>query len=403
MKEISNFTVLVALIYMAAEIIYPLLIIINFVRKKRDYIKIMAIYCGINFLAFIVLSANNNYISTLLFILFILEVIYIKIIKKRNNVVEGNKHSTDDLNLANKYVKTEGIKTINGTLSDNYINKSALDFNSTNLSIDDNKKNNNITSENTETASSTIIYTREDIFCCSSKNHYNFYKALKNIQNIDIQTIGSDLYVELMKIDSMDGLTFEQYVANLLSFNGFVNISVTKSSNDYGVDIVAFKLGHKYAIQCKNYSSPLGNSSIQEVFTGMAHYNASKSAVITNSFFTKNAKKLAIANSVELWDREILIKFINTAINSKVCEYKNTPEDLEYSTLFNNAVEYSITKLSVSTTDLQRTFDLNFSDSVKLFEDLRMLGILENNGTIKTSKVIISVDDIPKRFEKYKF
>lgn len=251
--------------------------------------------------------------------------------------------------------------------------------------------------------SSTRVFTRDDIFGRTIEEHYDYYRALKNIKSVDIDTVRGDLHTELIKINSMDGLTFERYTANLLKLNGFVDAKTTQSTNDYGVDVIAFRHGDKYAIQCKNYSSTLGNSPVQEVYTGMAHYNASKAAVITNSYFTENAKKLAVDNSVELWDRDVLIKFIDNAI-PKVdkMDQAATPEEMEYSNLFNESVEYALTKLNISTSDLQRTFDITFLESTKLFNDLRALGIIENLDSLRPSSVIITPEAISDRFYRYK-
>lgn len=255
----------------------------------------------------------------------------------------------------------------------------------------------------TPSESSTLVFTRDDIFGRTIEDHYDYYRALKNIKSVDIDTVGGDLHTELIKIDSMDGLTFERYTANLLTLNGFVDAKTTQSTNDYGVDVIAFRHGDKYAIQCKNYSSTLGNSPVQEVYTGMTHYDASKAAVITNSYFTENAKKLAVDNSVELWDRDVLIKFIDNAI-PKVdkMDQAATPEEMEYSNLFNESVEYTLTKLNISTSDLQRTFDITFLESTKLFNDLRALGIIENLDSLRPSNVIITPEAISDRFYRYK-
>lgn len=62
-----------------------------------------------------------------------------------------------------------------------------------------------------------------------------------------------DVHDELNKIDNMNGLDFERYVAKILRINGFANVNLTKSSGDFGVDITARYNGKKYAFQCKRY------------------------------------------------------------------------------------------------------------------------------------------------------
>lgn len=115
---------------------------------------------------------------------------------------------------------------------------------------------------------------------------------------------------ELYKIDVMDGHAFEFWCANLLRSNGFYNVSVTPGSNDQGVDIVAQKEEIHYAIQCKCFSSDLGNKPVQEVFAGKEMYNCQVAVVMTNRHFTSGAKALAEKTRVLLWDREKIIEML---------------------------------------------------------------------------------------------
>ena len=110
----------------------------------------------------------------------------------------------------------------------------------------------------------------------------------------------------MSQIDKMDGRTFENACADILRDNGFFQVKVTGRAGDGGVDIIAHKNRIKYAIQCKRYKNKLGNSSIQEVFSGKAIYHCDKAVVMTNSYFTKPAVKYAENLSVELWDRDYL-------------------------------------------------------------------------------------------------
>lgn len=98
----------------------------------------------------------------------------------------------------------------------------------------------------------------------------------------------------------MTGYEFEYFVASYLQSNGYYNLQVTQASNDFGIDITATKNGIKYAIQCKYYSNPVGNSAVQEAVAGMAYYDCQKAMVVTNSTFTVPAKKLAAVNDVIL-------------------------------------------------------------------------------------------------------
>lgn len=97
-----------------------------------------------------------------------------------------------------------------------------------------------------------------------------------------------------------NGLEYEQYCADYLNKHGYHDAKTTKASGDHGVDVIAFKRGKKYAVQCKYYSSPVGNKAIQEVYTGMALYDCDYGIVITNSTFTKQAKDEASKLGVKL-------------------------------------------------------------------------------------------------------
>lgn len=121
----------------------------------------------------------------------------------------------------------------------------------------------------------------------------------------------SSVEYELQKIDKMDGHAFEHWCADILKKSDFSAVEVTQGSNDQGVDVLAEKDGIKYAIQCKCYTSDLGNTPIQEVNTGKSIYHCHVGVVMTNRHFTAGAKKAAEATGVLLWDREKLIEILN--------------------------------------------------------------------------------------------
>lgn len=111
--------------------------------------------------------------------------------------------------------------------------------------------------------------------------------------------------------DGMEGHTFEHWCADLLLKNGFTDVEVTPGSGDQGVDVVAIKDGINYAIQCKCYSSDLGNKPVQEVHAGKNIYHCQVGAVMTNRYFTSGAKELAEATGVLLWDRDKLMEMLD--------------------------------------------------------------------------------------------
>lgn len=62
-------------------------------------------------------------------------------------------------------------------------------------------------------------------------------------------------FLELLGIkkneEKMNGWDFEHACARVLKAKGFYNVNVTPGSGDHGADIIAYKSGIKYVIQCK--------------------------------------------------------------------------------------------------------------------------------------------------------
>lgn len=112
------------------------------------------------------------------------------------------------------------------------------------------------------------------------------------------------------KIDNMTGQEFEQILIKLLLNQGYTDIEGTKYTGDYGVDIVACKDGLKCAIQCKRFNDKVSVHAVQEIVAGRKHYKCDKAIVITNNYYTNNAKTLAFSNKVELWDRDNVIQLV---------------------------------------------------------------------------------------------
>lgn len=133
-----------------------------------------------------------------------------------------------------------------------------------------------------------------------------------SVNNVSAQEIflGEDEKSALEKIDSCEGREFEFIIADLLKYNNFKNIDVTKGSKDYGADIIATLDDDKYAIQCKRYDNKVNSAPIGETLRAMNKYNCNKGIVITNNFFTKQAIEEGKINNIILWDRNTLIKLI---------------------------------------------------------------------------------------------
>ena len=130
---------------------------------------------------------------------------------------------------------------------------------------------------------------------------------------------------DIQDFDNMNGHDFEHYCADILRKNNFEQVEVTQGSGDQGVDIIAYKDGLKYAIQCKNYSSHLGNTPVQEVFAGKTFYKCHVAVVMTNQTFTKGAIDLADATDVLLWDRYKLISMLGNSTAQNNTKQQKSP------------------------------------------------------------------------------
>lgn len=158
--------------------------------------------------------------------------------------------------------------------------------------------------EYTQSLNNSVINSLDD---CDLDEPFHTYHASEDVRIGDVSSV-----------DGMEGHEFEYFCADLLRKDGFSEVSVTRGSGDQGVDILATKGGIKYAIQCKNYASALGNKPVQEVSAGKIFYNCHVGVVLTNSTFTAGAVSLAKATGVLLWDRSVL---------SELMKAKSTAEE----------------------------------------------------------------------------
>jgi restriction system protein len=98
---------------------------------------------------------------------------------------------------------------------------------------------------------------------------------------------------------------FEHLICNLFGRMGFQS-KLTRSSNDGGVDVVAFDprpiLGGKVVIQAKRYKNTVGVSDVRELWGAIDHERAHKGILITTSGYGPEAFKFAEGKPIELID-----------------------------------------------------------------------------------------------------
>ena len=111
-------------------------------------------------------------------------------------------------------------------------------------------------------------------------------------------------------IDKMSGEEFEEFLQVNFKKKGF-KAYLTPYTADYGCDLVLKKSNKKIVVQAKRWNSKVGIEAVQQAVASIKYYKADKAMVITNSYYTENAKNLAKANDVELIDRTNLLSYLN--------------------------------------------------------------------------------------------
>lgn len=98
---------------------------------------------------------------------------------------------------------------------------------------------------------------------------------------------------------NMSPAEYETFCADTLNNNGW-DAKTTVATGDQGVDVIAEKDGIRVAIQCKKYSSAVGNKAVQEVAAGMSYWGADIAAVVSTAGYTRSARELASVHNVYL-------------------------------------------------------------------------------------------------------
>lgn len=175
----------------------------------------------------------------------------------------------------------------------------------------------------------------------------------------------------LKQLDKMDGHQFEYACADILKANGYKHVKVTRSSGDFGVDIIAEKDKVRYAIQCKRYNHKLDNTPIQEVVGGLAYYQCDKGAVMTNQYFTEPAKHLAQVNDIELLDRDTLSHMVDKTEKSfddklnLFRSYLTSSSTMLVAYLEKCGIYSRIEDINTDTKTLSFTLKLKFADDIE--------------------------------------
>jgi len=221
---------------------------------------------------------------------------------------------------------------------------------------------------------------------------------LKNREEFFVST-------ELKYIDSLDGISFENYAADMLQKLGY-KAKVTKASQDNGGDILAEKDNIRTIFQCKNYSSTVGNKAIQEVYSAKDIYQCDQAIVITNNYFTNQAQHEASILNVQLWNRDYIkmllyqvyqfdISHIDALKNiehasSDIFSYDEDYEEADE--ILIEAIETAIELGHISTSMLQRKFKIGYSRAGTIIDQMETRGIITSYEGSRPRKVLITME-----------
>jgi len=141
-------------------------------------------------------------------------------------------------------------------------------------------------------------------------------------------------------VRSMSGAQFEVFIADLFRAMGHQAV-VLGGAGDQGVDIVVNRRGVRVAVQCKNYSKPVNNKAVQEIYAGARHHRCVEACVVAPAGYTSGAIALARSTEVSLFDADSVhqwigevdklekerasakkseIRYENTSINNEIIE-----------------------------------------------------------------------------------
>ncbi|WP_416150250.1 restriction endonuclease [Salipaludibacillus sp. HK11] len=112
---------------------------------------------------------------------------------------------------------------------------------------------------------------------------------------------------KISDVDKMSGIQFEKYLKLIFEQKGY-KAQNTKTTGDFGADLILKKGDKKIIIQAKRYNSRVGIKAVQEAVSAVQYYKATEAWVVTNNEFTGAAIELARANKVRLIERDELMQ-----------------------------------------------------------------------------------------------
>lgn len=129
------------------------------------------------------------------------------------------------------------------------------------------------------------------------------------------------------------GVEYENFLCRQIRKAGY-HCDTTPVTGDQGVDLIVEVGSNKVAVQCKFYSTPVGNDAVQQVAAGKRFYNCNIACVVSNMTFTSSAIALAKALKVALIHHSKLLDWLqlNVAGRAKENPLGRTREEIKRNT-----------------------------------------------------------------------
>jgi len=115
----------------------------------------------------------------------------------------------------------------------------------------------------------------------------------------------------IYEVDRMTGEEFEVFLENLFQTMG-CSVRKTKTSDDYGADLVIETNSKTIVVQAKCSKDKVGIKAVEEIVSNKSYYDADEYWAVTNNYFTVPAVKFGYSNGVCLFDKDTLIDWIIT-------------------------------------------------------------------------------------------
>ena len=136
--------------------------------------------------------------------------------------------------------------------------------------------------------------------CSGAAQAYDDY--IKLVTYFSDCIIQENIKATSKEIEFADGQEFEVIIKKELESYPNINVELTKSTGDFGADLIIKYGNFRVIAQLKKYQGSVGVSAVQEVFSAVNFYNGTHGIVITTGKYTKSAIKLASSNGVILSD-----------------------------------------------------------------------------------------------------